>query len=201
MSVFELLKSDHGKIASIFEKLGTTTERAVKTREDLFARLKDELEIHSYIEELLFYPAIRNDPKIRAAVLEGYEKHHLIKVLLKELTSIPVDSEHWTAKLRVLRKTVEQHVEEEEGDVFKKAGELLSKEEADDLGARMEEEKQRDLKGIVSDTQREEEDGSRGASPAFGTGRRRESQRPESGSQFLASCPGFLSDLVRRLCD
>ncbi|HLM55199.1 MAG TPA: hypothetical protein VK422_03665, partial [Pyrinomonadaceae bacterium] len=63
--------------------------------------------------------------------------------LLKELESLPVDTEQWTAKLKVLQENVEHHVEEEEEEMFQKARQVLSEEEIDTLGARMEEEKKR----------------------------------------------------------
>ena len=52
-----------------------------------------------------------------------------------------VDSEQWTAKLKVLKENVEHHVEEEESDMFKGAREVLSKEQLEELGTRMEAEK------------------------------------------------------------
>src|SRR5215216_3106444 len=51
MDAFELLKKDHEKVAGIFEKLEPTTERGVKTREELFTQLKHELDVHARIEE------------------------------------------------------------------------------------------------------------------------------------------------------
>ena len=51
MNAFTLLKEDHKKVSGIFEKLEGTTERAEKTREELFAQLKQELEIHAHVEE------------------------------------------------------------------------------------------------------------------------------------------------------
>ncbi len=56
MDAFKLLKSDHEKVAGILEKLEGTTERALKTREELFTQLKTELDIHAGIEEKIFYP-------------------------------------------------------------------------------------------------------------------------------------------------
>lgn len=50
----------------------------------------------------------------------------------------PKDSEEWTAKLTVLKENVEHHVEEEEGEMFKKARKVLTNEQAEELGARME---------------------------------------------------------------
>jgi iron-sulfur cluster repair protein YtfE (RIC family) len=143
MNVFELLKSDHEKVAGIFEKLGETTERAEKTREELFARLKEELDIHAHIEETLFYPVIRREAETRAITLEGFEEHHVIKLLLRELSAMQPTSEQWTAKLKVLKENVEHHVEEEEGDMFKSAREVLTAEQIESIGAQMEEEKKR----------------------------------------------------------
>ena len=52
-----------------------------------------------------------------------------------------VDSEQWTAKLKVLQENVEHHVEEEEGEMFKGAHAVLSKEQLEQLGTRMAAEK------------------------------------------------------------
>jgi len=138
MNAFELLKEDHQRVSGIFEKLEPTTERAVKTREELFARLKSELDLHTQIEEEIFYPALKEEEETRDITLEGIEEHRVVKTLLKELEAMPVDSEQWTAKLTVLKENVEHHVEEEEGEMFKKARKALPKEKIEALGARME---------------------------------------------------------------
>jgi len=142
MDAITLLKNDHEKVSAIFEKLEPTTERALKTREELFAKLKAELDVHAHIEETIFYPAIKDAAETRAITLEGYEEHHVVKILLSELASMPVDTEQWTAKLKVLKENVEHHVEEEEDEMFKSVRKILTKEEIDNLGARMEAEKQ-----------------------------------------------------------
>lgn len=148
MNAFELLKTDHKKVSGIFEKLEDTTERAVKTRDELFAQLKQELDIHAHIEETIFYPALKREAETRAITLEGFEEHHVIKILLNELNELGVDNEQWTAKLKVLKENVEHHVEEEEEDMFPKAREVFSSEVIDDLGARMETEKQNQQKAL-----------------------------------------------------
>jgi hemerythrin-like domain-containing protein len=138
MDAITLLKTDHEKVAGIFEQLEPTTERAVKTREELFAKLQQELDVHAHIEETIFYPVLKHEAETRDITLEGIEEHHVIKTLLKELAAMQVDSEQWTAKLKVLKENVEHHVEEEESDMFKGAREVLSKEQLEDLGTRME---------------------------------------------------------------
>jgi hemerythrin-like domain-containing protein len=143
MNAFQLLKEDHQKVSGIFQQLEPTTERAEKTRTELFARLKGELDVHAKIEETIFYPAIKQAAETREIVLEGFEEHHVIKMLLKELEAVPVDTEQWTAKLKVLQENVEHHVEEEEGEMFQKARQVLTEEQINRLGAQMEEEKKR----------------------------------------------------------
>src|SRR4030095_13363543 len=106
MNALELLKNDHEKVSGILEKLDQTTERAIKTREDQFARVKEELEVHSHIEETVFYPALIDDPRTRAITLGANEQHNVIKALLDEMDTIPVDTEEWTAKLKVLKDSV-----------------------------------------------------------------------------------------------
>ncbi|MGB8510459.1 MAG: hemerythrin domain-containing protein [Pyrinomonadaceae bacterium] len=146
MNAFELLKEDHKKVSGIFEKLEPTTERAEKTREELFAELKMNLDIHAHIEETIFYPAIKQAAETHDIVLEGFEEHHVIKTLLGELDAQPVGTEEWGAKLKVLKENVEHHVEEEEGEMFPKSRDVLSKEQIEELGTRMEAEKQNQKK-------------------------------------------------------
>lgn len=138
MNAFQLLKEDHKKVAGIFEKLEPTTERGVKTREDLFTQLKNELDVHAEVEETIFYPALREADETHDIILEGYEEHKVVKTLLAELDELPKDDETWGAKLKVLQENVEHHVEEEEGEMFKGARKVLSEKEAEELGARME---------------------------------------------------------------
>jgi iron-sulfur cluster repair protein YtfE (RIC family) len=141
MNAFELLKGDHEKVAGIMEKIDGTTERGVKTREELFTQLKTELDLHAQIEEQIFYPALENADETREITLEAYEEHNLVKQLLTELESEPKDDEQWTAKFTVLKENVEHHVEEEEGELFKKARKVLSKDEVTELGNRLQEAK------------------------------------------------------------
>ena len=138
MNAFTLLKADHKKVAGILEKLEGTTERALKTREELFTQLKTELDIHTEIEEKIFYPVLEKADETHDITLEAFEEHRLVKQLLGELEAAPKDDEHWTAKFTVLKENIEHHVEEEEGEMFKKAQKALSEEEIETLGTRME---------------------------------------------------------------
>ena len=137
MDAFELLEQDHRKVEKIFEQLEPTTERAVKTREELFERLKHELDVHTHIEETILYPVLKQVAETRDITFEGYEEHGVAKTLLEEMNSMDVNSEVWTAKLKVLQEAIEHHVEEEEGEMFKDARSALSQEQIDEIGEKM----------------------------------------------------------------
>ncbi len=151
MNAFTLLKADHKKVAGILEKLDATTERGVKTREELFTQLKTELDVHTRLEETIFYPALEKADETRDITLEAFEEHRLVKQLLGELQSMSKDEEQWTAKFTVLKENIEHHVEEEEGEMFKNARKVLSEEDAETLGARMERAKNEQGKAAAAD--------------------------------------------------
>ena len=58
MDAFALLKADHEKVAGMLETIENTTDRALKGREEVFAQLKEELDLHARIEKEIFYPAL-----------------------------------------------------------------------------------------------------------------------------------------------
>ena len=141
MDALKLLKDDHEKMRKLLTELESTTERGVKTREELFATIKGELTVHEIIEEEIFYPALKDHPKAKDIVLEGYEEHHVVDVVMAELEDLPVDDESWGAKAKVMKENVEHHMEEEEGEMFQKARQVFDKDELEELGTRMEQRK------------------------------------------------------------
>ena len=59
-----------------------------------------------------------------------------------ELESLDVSDETWGAKALVMKENIEHHIEEEEGEMFKKARQVFDRQELEDLGARMAERKE-----------------------------------------------------------
>ena len=142
MDAIALLKADHEKVKKMLADGEETTERAEKTRTELFATLKSEMLIHERIEEEIFYPALKSHPKARDIVLEGYEEHHVVDEIMGELETTPVTDETWGAKFKVMKENIEHHIEEEEGEMFKQARQVFDADELEQLGGRMMELKQ-----------------------------------------------------------
>jgi hemerythrin-like domain-containing protein len=141
MDAISLLSADHDRIKSLLAKLESTTERGVKTRTELFATIKGELTLHELVEEEIFYPELKAHPKSEDTVLEAFEEHHVVDLLLSELEALPVDDETWGAKAVVMKESIEHHIGEEEGEMFRQARQAFDRGELEDLGRRMAERK------------------------------------------------------------
>src|SRR5829696_10429481 len=141
MDAIALLKDDHDKVKELLTELESTTERGVKTRAELFSTIKGELTLHEIVEEEIFYPELKAHPKAKDIVLEGFEEHHVVDMLMGELEALDVSDETWGAKALVMKENIEHHIEEEEGEMFKQARQVFDRQELDDLGAQMAERK------------------------------------------------------------
>ena len=148
MDAIAMLKEDHDKVKGLLTQLESTTERGVKTRQELFATIKTELTVHEIIEEEIFYPALKEHPKAEEIVLEGYEEHHVVDTIMGELEGLPVDHESWGAKAKVMKENIEHHIEEEESQMFPKARQVFEREELESLGERMAQRKERELRQL-----------------------------------------------------
>lgn len=138
MNPYQLLKNDHETVAQLFKKIEAASGRVKLIR---FRKLKSELDLHAHIEETIFYPALQNAEESRDITLEAFEEHKVVKELLAELAAATKVSDEWTARLTVLKENVEHHVDEEEGELFSKAKDVLTDEQAERLGDEMAAEK------------------------------------------------------------
>jgi hemerythrin superfamily protein len=146
MDALTLLKEDHQKVKKLMGELEKTTERGVKTREELFTKLVSELTVHEKIEEQIFYPRVKEQAttkKVEELIAESYEEHHFVDTVKAELQDTPFDAEEWAAKFKVMKENVEHHAfEEEEEKLFPKVQKIFTKDELEEMGTEMEELKQ-----------------------------------------------------------
>lgn len=138
----ELLKADHDRVDKLFQKVKANEDGNNK---DVFQQIKQELEIHTHVEEQIFYPNLleNGDEELQKIVREGLEEHGQVKTLLTEMDSMSGDDEEFKAKLQVMMENVEHHVQEEEGEMFPLVREQLDEEMLVRLGSLMTAEKAR----------------------------------------------------------
>lgn len=134
MDALELLEQDHAKVKKLFEQAEDADQ---KEQRAIFTQIKTELEVHTYIEETVFYPAMQRYNELKDMVAESLEEHNTVKMLLKEMDGIS-GGEDFEDKLEELIDNVEHHAEdEEESKMFPKVRELVSTAELDKLGAQL----------------------------------------------------------------
>ena len=136
MDPIQLLKKQHREVESLFKKV-EKAENASERRE-LLRRIAQDLGLHMKIEEEMFYPAVRqlDTKKAEEMVLESYEEHGVVKLVLEQLPKVDPEDERFHAKMTVLQELIEHHVEEEEKEMFKLAR-RLDDEDLEELGDRM----------------------------------------------------------------
>jgi hemerythrin-like domain-containing protein len=133
-----LLKDDHKQIRQAFKDFEKAGPNATVTKGRLVDRIIELLTVHTYLENEVMYPRVRELlPEVEDDVLESYEEHHVADLLVVELAAMKPDDERFTAKTTVLIENVRHHIEEEEQEWFPQVREGLSRKTLQEIGAEM----------------------------------------------------------------
>jgi len=132
VTLFEALREDHQTQRTLLDLL-VKTEGDSEGRDELYKRLRAELENHAAAEErALYIPMMEHDmtqEKARHSVAE----HHEIDELLETLEATEYESPGWLASAKKLQHLVTHHLDEEEQEVFQLAGRALGDSEKTSL--------------------------------------------------------------------
>jgi hemerythrin superfamily protein len=134
MDVLTFLKDEHDEAKQVFKKL-EKAEGASAAR--LFEQLKSMLTLHEDLEESLFYPSLRDTETTEELILEAYQEHHVMDVLLSEISALSPSDEAWAPKITVLQENTEHHIEEEEGELFPKVRRIWNTDRRKEVGEQM----------------------------------------------------------------
>jgi hemerythrin superfamily protein len=136
MDVLTFLKDEHDEAKGVFKKLqkahGAEAQR-------LWDQLSSMLSLHEEMEEKFFYPRLKELPRTQDLVLEGYQEHHVMDLLIGEIGQIKPSDEVWEPKIKVLQESTEHHIEEEEEDLFPKVRKVWDASVREEVGRQMEE--------------------------------------------------------------
>ena len=133
-----LLKDDHQQIRKVFKDFEAAGDNAEVRKGQLVDRMIELLTQHTYIENEVMYPRVRELlPELEDDVLESYEEHHVADVLVVELSSMKPSDERFDAKTTVLIENVTHHMDEEEQDWFPKVREGLGRKALQEIGEAM----------------------------------------------------------------
>lgn len=181
-NAIEMLREDHRKVKDLFEHFEGTDSGDKKEIVDTTLR---ELEIHTAIEEEIFYPAARmalqeiEGDEGDDSIDEAWEEHHVVKLIAAELKKMRSSDERYDAKFTVLAESVKHHIEEEENELFPK---LESHIDGEELGKKMMARKQK-LQQTDNGSKKSSRSKSRTASNRGKAKKRMQKRRSASGGR------------------
>src|ERR687890_19342 len=140
-TIRQLIQTSPARANELFAKLVDTSENAVKTREKLFAELKDDLELLASLEEQHLFPVLRKHKDLKDLVREALNDNKATRKLLTELDHTPKESEEFATRVAELRRVFQQHVRDDKKELLPAVLKALSDEEADAVVERIEAEK------------------------------------------------------------
>lgn len=135
-TIYDLLKQDHKDVKKLFKQIVDED----LYQDSIYLQIKNTLSAHMAGEEKVFYPRLENNLETRQLVLESYEEHDVGKKVITDIDN-STDKDVKLAKVKVLSEAIDQHIKEEEGDLFKKAKKILSSDDEFEIGRLFENEK------------------------------------------------------------
>ena len=151
----DILREDHRKVKELFRLFENTKDPQEQKAIAHNAIL--ELDIHSRLEEEIFYPAVRRmggrEDEVEEMMDEAEEEHHVVELLSRELMGMQPENPDFAAKFTVLSENVKHHIEEEESEMLPQADQL-DPQKLEELGAQMQQRKQQLLTATAGQTKR-----------------------------------------------
>ncbi|THA39866.1 hemerythrin domain-containing protein [Streptomyces sp. A1547] len=142
MDAIVLLRDDHKTVEKLFKRFEKTGDDDVAERRTIADEVIEELTVHAWVEERIFYPAAREAaPETTDHILESIEEHHAVVWMLSELKNMDPADERFKAKMSVLMENVRHHVEEEEQEWFPQVRKAMGRKRLTELGDQLEAEK------------------------------------------------------------
>ena len=119
----DFLMDDHKRVDKLFKDFETVDRDDADAVQELVEIACMELQIHSILEEEIFYPAVRSqladdDRDHHDLLNEAHVEHETVDDVIAKLQELEPDDSMYTAYFKVLGEYVKQHVEEEERDFF-----------------------------------------------------------------------------------
>jgi hemerythrin superfamily protein len=131
----DALKAEHLLLIELFDDLEETHQTDIAKRRRLAGRLRAAFDKHAFQEESVIYPAYAAvDPE---GARQAYADHAEIKILLYGLENAAPDSLGFLHAVHRLRRRAEDHMRQEEDELFPRLQHMLDTPQAAQLTAQM----------------------------------------------------------------
>lgn len=137
MNIYDVLRHEHHVIRAYLKKIHDLGARKPVTRQRYFLQLQTLLIAHAAAEEEVFYAPLREHGSTDSLSRQGRVEHDLAGSLMEVIAGLEPSDPDWCAYFAVFRQAVEQHIHQEEKELFKKAQKVLDTETEDRMGEEM----------------------------------------------------------------
>jgi hemerythrin-like domain-containing protein len=138
MTLRQTLQAAPAKTKDLIEKLKATSNQAVKTRESVFADLKEQLTLYLDQEEQHLLPMLRKHAGTKALAADAAKAGKEMRARLEALDGVAKDSDEFTAAVGELQALLQQHVRDERKELLPAVTKALDDEEASAVAASIE---------------------------------------------------------------
>lgn len=125
MTIFDSLRDDHQKQRTLVDLVVKTTGDS-DGREELWARLKRELEAHAGAEERYFYVPLMEHDLTQDKARHSVSEHKELDDFIEQLDEYEMSGPQWLQTAKELAHKLTHHLDEEEQEVFQLAGKALT---------------------------------------------------------------------------
>lgn len=132
--IFRQLTEEHAFLNAMMMRLARTEDFGM--RRQIFEELRKQLLAHAKGEEREFYPIFRQFEETSEMVEEALDDHTSIEEILEQLRTTELDSEEWEELFEELRIDLQDHIHQEETELFPLAEKLIDDEDATRLEER-----------------------------------------------------------------
>lgn len=139
-TIYDILKLEHRDVKKLFKQIVDND----RYQDNVYMQIKTALALHIAGEEKLFYSRLENNPETRVLALEAYEEHDIGRKVINDIDNSTTDDAKF-ARVKVLSEAIDQHIDEEEGDLFKKAKKVLSDEDEREIARQFMNEKMQNM--------------------------------------------------------
>ncbi len=133
MTIFDALRDDHDTQRTLLARL-LDTQGDSDARQELYDRLKRELEAHAAAEERYFYVPLMESDVTQDKARHSVAEHKELDDFLERLDGYRMEGSQWIQTARDLGERLTHHLDEEEHEVFQLAGRELDAAAKQSLG-------------------------------------------------------------------
>ena len=138
MTLRQTLQAAPTKTKDLIEKLRGTSNQAVKTRESVFAELKEQLSLYLDQEEQHLLPLLRKHAETKALAGDAAKVAKELRARLATLDGAAKDNDEFADQVSELQKLLQQHVRDEKKELLPAVLKALDDEEAAGVAAAIE---------------------------------------------------------------